>query len=102
MGMRGRKAQSSLEDDEVARIRAALAAQEKPQVHVGEEKVVADRVVKGEEEGHAGEGEEGDRKAGSAETGAEAGSKASGGLAATQVIVRVPEAPAASGPPGVI
>ena len=54
MGMRGRKAQSSLEDDEVARIRVALAAQEKPQVHVGEEKVVADRVVKGEEEGHVG------------------------------------------------
>jgi translation initiation factor IF-2 len=46
LGMRGRKAQSSLEDDEVARIRASLAAQEKPQVHVGEEKVVADRVVK--------------------------------------------------------
>ena len=49
MGLRGRKAQSALEDDEVARIRAALAAQEKPQVHVGEEKVVADRVVKAEE-----------------------------------------------------
>jgi translation initiation factor IF-2 len=45
LGMRGRKAQSSLEDDEVARLRAALAALEKPQVHVGEEKVVADRVV---------------------------------------------------------
>src|ERR671911_113567 len=45
LGIRGRKAQSSLEDDEVARLRAALAAQEKPQVHVGEEKVVADRVV---------------------------------------------------------
>ena len=54
MGMRGRKAQSSLEDDEVARIRAALAAQEKPQVHVGEEKVVVDRVVKAEEEGQSG------------------------------------------------
>jgi hypothetical protein len=53
MGMRGRKAQSSLEDDEVARIRAALAAQEKPQVHVGEEKVVVDRVVKTEEEGQS-------------------------------------------------
>jgi translation initiation factor IF-2 len=49
MGLRGRKAQSALEDDEVARIRAALAAQEKPQVHVGEEKVVADRMVKAEE-----------------------------------------------------
>lgn len=45
LGMRGRKAQSSLEDDEVVRVRAALAALEKPQVHVGEEKVVADRVV---------------------------------------------------------
>ena len=45
LGMRGRKAQSSLEDDEAARVRAALAAVEKPQVHVGEEKVVADRVV---------------------------------------------------------
>src|SRR5438445_1876684 len=50
LGMRGRKAQSSLEDDEVARVRAALAAQEKPQVHVGREKVVADRVVKAEDE----------------------------------------------------
>jgi translation initiation factor IF-2 len=50
LGIRGRKAQSSLEDEEVARVRAALAAQEKPQVHVGEEKVVADRVVKAEDE----------------------------------------------------
>jgi translation initiation factor IF-2 len=50
LGMRGRKAQSALEDEEVARIRAALAAQEKPQVHVGEEKVVADRVVVAEDE----------------------------------------------------
>src|SRR5207247_1395904 len=50
MGMRGRKAQSSLEDDEVARVRAALASQEKPQVHVGKEKVVADRVVKAEDD----------------------------------------------------
>ena len=45
LGIRGRKAQSSLEDDEVNRLRAALAGQEKPQVHVGEEKVIADRVV---------------------------------------------------------
>jgi translation initiation factor IF-2 len=50
LGLRGRKAQSSLEDDEVARLRAALAAQERPQVHVGEEKVVADRVVTGGDE----------------------------------------------------
>src|ERR671910_525485 len=45
LGIRGRRAQSSLEDEEVTRVRAALAAQEKPHVHVGEEKVVADRVV---------------------------------------------------------
>ncbi|MGH7798891.1 MAG: translation initiation factor IF-2 [Candidatus Binatia bacterium] len=54
LGMRGRKAQSALEDDEVVRVRAALAAQERPQVHVGEEKVVADRVVKSEEVGDGG------------------------------------------------
>ena len=51
LGMRGRKAQSALEDDEVARVRAAFAAQERPQVHVGEERIVADRLVKTEEEG---------------------------------------------------
>src|SRR5215204_6539305 len=50
LGMRGRKAQSAMEDDEVTRVRAALAAQEKPQVHIGEERVIA-RVVKSEEEG---------------------------------------------------
>ncbi|HVH91745.1 MAG TPA: translation initiation factor IF-2 N-terminal domain-containing protein, partial [Candidatus Acidoferrum sp.] len=50
LGIRGRKAQSALEDDEVTRLRAALAGQEKPQVHVGEEKVVADRVVTAEDE----------------------------------------------------
>jgi translation initiation factor IF-2 len=54
LGMRGRKAQSALEDDEVARVRASLAAQERPQVHVGEEKVVADRVIKNVEEGDGG------------------------------------------------
>src|SRR4026209_1793627 len=54
LGLRGRKAQSALEDDEVARVRAALAAQEKPQVHVGEEKIVADRMVKSEDEGEGG------------------------------------------------
>jgi translation initiation factor IF-2 len=53
LGIRGRKAQSALEDDEVVRVRAVLAAQEKPQVHVGEEKVVADRVVKTEDETHS-------------------------------------------------
>ncbi len=54
LGMRGRKAQSALEDDEVARVRTALAAQEKPQIHVGEEKIVADRMVKSEDEGSGG------------------------------------------------
>ena len=54
LGIRGRKAQSALEDDEVARVRAALAAQEKPQVHVGEEKIVADRMVKTDDEGQGG------------------------------------------------
>jgi translation initiation factor IF-2 len=50
LGMRGRKAQSALEDDEVNRVKTALAGQERPQVHVGEEKVVADRVVTAEDE----------------------------------------------------
>ncbi|HWO41882.1 MAG TPA: translation initiation factor IF-2 [Candidatus Eisenbacteria bacterium] len=50
LGLKGRKAQSSLEDEEVARIRAALAGPQKPQVHIGEEKVVADRVVRAEDE----------------------------------------------------
>ena len=50
LGIRGRKAQSSLDDEEGSQVRGALAAQEKPQVHVGEEKVVADRVVKAEDE----------------------------------------------------
>ncbi|MGE5218442.1 MAG: translation initiation factor IF-2 [Chloroflexota bacterium] len=54
LGMRGRKAQSALEDDEVARVRTALAVQEKPQVHVGEEKIVADRLVRTEDEGVGG------------------------------------------------
>src|SRR6266508_6531257 len=54
LGFRGREAQSALEDDEVARVRAALAAQEKPQVHVGEEKIVADRMVKTDDEGQGG------------------------------------------------
>jgi len=52
LGLRGRKAQSALEDDEVARVRSALAAQERPHVHVGEEKIVADRMVKTEDEAH--------------------------------------------------
>jgi len=49
LGMKGRKAQSSLADNEVTRVRAALATQEKYQVHVGEE-VVVDRVIKADEE----------------------------------------------------
>ena len=48
LGIRGHKAQTSLENDEVKRIRAALAAQDKPQVHIGEEKVVAKVLVKSE------------------------------------------------------
>src|SRR5262245_22538892 len=54
LGIRGRKSQSALEDEEVARLRAALAALEKPQVHIGEEKIVADRMVKAEDEAHGG------------------------------------------------
>ena len=54
LGLRGRKAQSALEDDEVARVRTALAAQERPQVHVGEEKIVADRMVKSEDDAEGG------------------------------------------------
>lgn len=50
MGIKGKKSQSSLEDDEAVRIRAALATPAKPQVHVGEEKVVADRVVTAEDQ----------------------------------------------------
>jgi translation initiation factor IF-2 len=50
LGMRGRKAQSSLEEEEVARIRAALGSSEKPQIHVGEEKIIADRMVKAEDQ----------------------------------------------------
>jgi translation initiation factor IF-2 len=50
MGVRGKKAQSSLEDREVSTIRAALGATEKPQVVVGEEKVVTDRMVAEEDQ----------------------------------------------------
>jgi translation initiation factor IF-2 len=50
MGIKGKKSQSSLEEDEVARIKAFLAAPPKPQVVVGEEKVVAERVVKTEDQ----------------------------------------------------
>ncbi|MBI4488470.1 MAG: translation initiation factor IF-2, partial [Deltaproteobacteria bacterium] len=50
MGIKGKKGQSSLEDEEVARIRVALAAPARPQVTVGEEKVVAERVVTAEDQ----------------------------------------------------
>ncbi|MEK7342118.1 MAG: translation initiation factor IF-2 [Candidatus Binatota bacterium] len=50
MGIKGKKAQSSLEDEEAVRIRAALAAPAKPQVTVGEEKVVVDRMVTAEDQ----------------------------------------------------
>ncbi|HEX2385327.1 MAG TPA: translation initiation factor IF-2 N-terminal domain-containing protein, partial [Candidatus Binatia bacterium] len=50
LGIRGKKSQSTLEDDEVARVKAALAAPARPQVVVGEEKVVADRVVTTEDQ----------------------------------------------------
>jgi translation initiation factor IF-2 len=45
LGIKGKKSQSSLEDEEAVHIRTALAAPAKPQVVVGEEKVVADRMV---------------------------------------------------------
>ncbi|MBI2988910.1 MAG: translation initiation factor IF-2 [Deltaproteobacteria bacterium] len=50
MGIKGKKVQSSLEDDEAVRVRAALAAPAKPQVAVGEEKVVSERVVTAEDQ----------------------------------------------------
>ncbi len=50
LGVRGKRAQSSLEVDEVETIRSALADEKKPQVQVGEEKVTSDRVVTGQDE----------------------------------------------------
>jgi translation initiation factor IF-2 len=50
LGIRGKKSQSTLEDEEVARVKAALAAPARPQVVVGEEKVVADRMVTTEDQ----------------------------------------------------
>jgi translation initiation factor IF-2 len=50
MGIKGKKVQSSLDDSEVERVRMALAEAEKPQVVLGEEKVVTDRVVKDEDQ----------------------------------------------------
>jgi translation initiation factor IF-2 len=54
LGIKGKKSQNTLEDEEAARIRAALAAPAKPQVVVGEEKIVADRVVTTEDENVGG------------------------------------------------
>ncbi|TAK10116.1 translation initiation factor IF-2 [bacterium] len=50
IGIKGKKVQSSLEDEEVVRIRAALAPPAKPQVTLGEEKVVGERVVTAEDQ----------------------------------------------------
>jgi translation initiation factor IF-2 len=50
LGIKGKKSQSSLEDEEVVKVKAALAAPPKPQVVVGEEKVVADRMVTSEDQ----------------------------------------------------
>ena len=50
LGIRGKRAQSSLDGPEEASVRSALSEAEKPQVQVGEEKVTADRVVTGQDE----------------------------------------------------
>lgn len=47
--VRGKKVQSSLDDSEVASLRASLAEAEKPQVHIGEEKVLVDRMITAED-----------------------------------------------------
>lgn len=49
LGIKGKKSQSSLENEEVIRIKAALDYLAKPRVVVGEERVVADRMVTTEE-----------------------------------------------------
>src|SRR5467141_2825961 len=41
LGIRGKRSQSTLTDDEVERVRAELAVDEKPSVAVGDERVVA-------------------------------------------------------------
>jgi len=48
--IRGKKVQSSLEDSEVAAIRAAIGATERPKVTVGAEKVVVDRMITAEDQ----------------------------------------------------
>lgn len=50
LGVRGKRAQSSLETEEVDSIRSAFAVAEKRQVQVGQEKVTSDRVVAGQDE----------------------------------------------------
>ncbi|MBI4529127.1 MAG: translation initiation factor IF-2 [Deltaproteobacteria bacterium] len=50
LGIRGKKSQSSLEDDEVSRLRTAMAGPARPQVAIGEEKVVGERVVTSEDQ----------------------------------------------------
>ena len=50
LGIKGKKSQSSLEEEEVVRIKAALVPPAKPQVVVGKEKVVAERVVTTEDQ----------------------------------------------------
>jgi translation initiation factor IF-2 len=50
LGIKGKKAQNALEDEDVVRVKAALAGAVKAQVVVGEEKVVADRVFTTEDE----------------------------------------------------
>src|SRR5262249_54931454 len=50
LGIRGRKPQSSLDYDEERRVRAVFSTQKKLEVYVGEEKIVADRVVPSEDQ----------------------------------------------------
>ena len=45
LGIRNKKSQSSLNDDQVARVREALGVREKGAVEIGAERVVAERVV---------------------------------------------------------
>ena len=45
IGIRGKKSQSSLSDDELARVRVELGVVNKPEVTLGSERVVAERVV---------------------------------------------------------
>src|SRR5581483_4889584 len=45
LGIRGKRSQSSLTDEEVARVRESLGLTPRPTVSVGTERVVAERVV---------------------------------------------------------